>query len=367
MAIALPVLFFEPMRFSTAISRLALIFISVAMASSPAVSQELGSAPKDSTADRIAFASLDSEQNPILASDIRDRALVIDLYNTQYLPGNSVTAGWTGSISTCSAGTTSAAYRDATLQRVNFYRTMAGLANPVTLDAGANANCQEAALMMSANNSLSHNPPSTWTCYSTTGAQAAGQSNIALGAAGPRAIDLYIDDPGAGNSAGGHRRWILYPPQSVLGTGSVSGSGATGSNALKVIGGWGSRPVSPVYIPWPPEGYVPMPVMPCSSRRWSFSYPSADFSAATVTMTENGTPLTVTKEPLSNGYGDNTLVWIPQWSCNQNLIDDITYVVKLSNVLINSVPREFTYTVIAINPTQTGTTVSPPRNLRVTP
>lgn len=37
--------------------------------------------------------------------------------------------------------------------------------------------------MMSANNALSHTPPSTWTSYTANGAEAAGNSNIALGTA----------------------------------------------------------------------------------------------------------------------------------------------------------------------------------------
>ena len=331
-----------------------------------ALCQELGPAPVDSRADKVAHSTAARPPIAALTVNTQDRAAVVQLFYSSYLPDETTAAGWTGSIASCTAGATSSAYKAATLRRINYYRAMVGLSQDLTLNETYNANCQEAALMMSANNSLSHSPPSTWKCYTAAGATAAGQSNLALGAAGPGAIDLYIDDPGSNNTAAGHRRWILYPPQAVLGSGSVSGAGASASNALKVIGGWGTRPAVPEYVAWPPEGYAPMVVMPCSSRRWSFSYPSANFSNATVTMTEDGRSLSLTKETVSNGYGDNTLVWIPQWNCNFSQTADITYSITISNAVINSVARNFSYQVIAIDPSQNPPVPGAPSNLRVT-
>jgi hypothetical protein len=331
------------------------------------LSQELGPAPIDYGADRVprtAPAALRA-----LTVNTQDRAAVVQLYYSLYVPTSSVDADWTGSISGCDAGTTSNAYINATLQRINYYRAMVGLSREISFSSSYNSGCQEAALMMSANNSLSHSPPSSWTCYSDDGAFAAGKSNIALGAAGPGAINLYMDDFGSGNSAVGHRRWILYPPQDTLGTGSVAGSGARSANALRVIGGAGTRPALPEYVAWPPVGYIPTNIMPCGSKRWSFSYPSADFSNTTVAMTEEGQSLSINKEPIRNGYGDNTLVWVPQWSCPSNQTADITYEVALTDVRINSVSRNFTYTVIAIDPEQDPSpdTKSPaaPENMQI--
>ena len=42
---------------------------------------------------------------------------------------------------------------------------------------------------------------------------------------------------------------------------------------------------------------------------WSFSYPGANFSQATVTMNPGG-PVSV--EPVATGFGENTIVWLPQ-------------------------------------------------------
>jgi hypothetical protein len=163
-----------------------------------------------------------------------------------------------------------------------------------------------------------------------------------------------MHDSGGGNSAVGHRRWLLYPQLTRMGAGSTPSSGDLfGSNALYVLDGstiWGARPsVRDGYVAWPPRGYVPYTIVP---MRWSFSYPNADFSGATVTMRRNGTSLGVVKEPLASGYGESTLVWIPQvggdkWPAPAA---DTQFDVQISNVRINGANQTFAYTVIIFNP-----------------
>jgi hypothetical protein len=65
--------------------------------------------------------------------------------------------------------------------------------------------------------------------------------------------------------------------------------------------------------PMPPPGYVPYQT---AYARWSFSYPGADFSAASVSMSSAGANLPVRLEPVVSGYGENTLVWIPSGLSN---------------------------------------------------
>ena len=159
------------------------------------------------------------------------RASVQSAYNNRLVPALAVPTGWTGSVAGCNAGTTSAAHQTATLDTVNFFREFVGLTN-VSFNATYSAKAQQAALMMQANNQLSHNPPTSWTCYTADGAQAAGSSNIALGTNnGPNAVRLYMIDPGSGNTAAGHRRWVLDPTRLTM------GSGTTGNaNDLWVFG-----------------------------------------------------------------------------------------------------------------------------------
>ncbi|XSG75685.1 CAP domain-containing protein [Herpetosiphon llansteffanensis] len=293
--------------------------------------------------------------NPEL--DIHNRQSVVNFYTNFYLPSNNVADGWTGNQATCNAGTTSQAYRDAILLRVNYFRKMAGLA-AVTLNESYNSQAQQAALMMSRNNKLNHNPPNTWACFTETGRVAAGKSNLYLGQLGPGAITGYMLDPGAGNSSAGHRRWILYPQTKAIGTGDVpSRSGYAGSNALYVFDEpnmWGPRPATRTeYVPWPPEGFVPYQVV---FGRWSFSLDDATLTNATITMSQGSTNIPVTKETVTNGYGENTVVWVPQGynhSSNwQQPTADTTYTITIGNVIVNSQPRSFTYNVTVINPNQ---------------
>ncbi len=250
------------------------------------------------------------------------RAASASFYNTVYAV-TELQTDWSGSLTTpCNPGSTSATYRDATLDRLNYFRAMAGLPGNVVFDVTWNSAGQQAATMMAANNALSHSPPNTWTCYTALGATAAGESNIALGSgaslgSGPSAIKLYMDDIGTGNEALGHRRWVLYPPQANMGTGSAGLAAGNNANALHTFGAgvFGSRPATPNGVAWPPAGYVPYQVLPWDPYfgtlgRWSYSYPGADFSAATVTVTSAGASVPSTVLPVSaNSYGDNTVAW----------------------------------------------------------
>ncbi|SHF53414.1 Cysteine-rich secretory protein family protein [Lampropedia hyalina DSM 16112] len=288
-----------------------------------------------------------------LMVDTRSREAVRNFYNTIFTASEQASAQWTGNISGCVAGTVSQAYQDATLLRVNYFRAMAGIPAAVRFDADYNEKSQQAALMLSANNALSHNPPSSWRCYSAAGAQAAGNANISLGNAGPVAVLSQFRDDGAGNAAVGHRRWILYPQTAVMGTGDVVGQGAV-ANALWVFDSsmWGPRPaVRDDFVSWPPPGHVPYSLL---FNRWSFSYPGADFSSASVTVQQQGQAVPVVVEPGGMGFGENTLVWIPSIQAAAAQQGDVEYRVSIRNVRIAGASRQFDYVVTAIDPAQHG-------------
>jgi len=311
--------------------------------------QELGPPPLASEADFVPVPSLPGRK--AVSVNPMDRAAVARFYQTTYRASDGVAAGWNGNRSNCDAGTTSQAYADATILRVNYFRAMVGLPGDVVLSNAWSLKAQEAALMMSAQGQLSHSPGTSWACYTAAGAEAAGKSNLALGADAAYAIDLYMDDPGSGgNAAVGHRRWILYPPTKIMGTGNIPGSGGWGANDLWVIGGAGSRPAQPEWVAWPPKGYVPYPILPRSSGRWSLSYRSATFTNARVFMQHAGTNVPVTLENQSQGYGDNTIVWVPQGVPTGAPAGDLTYTVTVSNVVVSSQARLFTYEVTLIDP-----------------
>ena len=284
--------------------------------------------------------------------DTQNRQEVVSYYLNAYLSSEGVDSGWVGNVGNCVAGNTTAAFKEAILRRLNYFRAMAGVPALTGLLADYNSKAQAAALMMSAEGALSHSPDPGWACYTAAGSEGAGSSNLYLGVYGPSAISGYINDPGGGNYFVGHRRWILYPQSKNLGTGDISPSpGNSPANALWVFDTanmWEPRPdTREAYVAWPPPGYVPYQVI---YSRWSFAYDDADFSGATITMSKNGSPLSLTVNTVVNGYGENTLVWEPNDNFFSAPSADVTYQVAVNNVMVNGTSQNFSYTVTMIDP-----------------
>ena len=283
-------------------------------------------------------------------------------FNTVHAASEGAAMDWTGNHAGCNPGTTAAAFRDAVVRRINFFRAMAGVPAGIVLNDTFNAKNQDAALMMSANSALSHTPPSTWTCYTADGAEAAGKSNLALGNAGPEAIAGYMFDHGVGNEPVGHRRWLLYPQTETMGTGDIEAAGGNyAANATWVFDGNFSEPRPTTrtnFVSWPPPGFIPYPVV---YPRWSFSYPGANFASATVTMTSAGTNVPVRLELVATGMGENTLVWVPDnLDANDYTfawprpVADKTYSVTVQNARIGTTPTTFAYAVSVFDPAVPG-------------
>ncbi|KAB8141139.1 hypothetical protein F8S13_20250 [Chloroflexia bacterium SDU3-3] len=272
-----------------------------------------------------------------------------------YRSTEGIASGWTGSIDGCVAGELAPRYRQSLQDRVNYFRAMAGVPATIRFDSETSAQAQAAALMMSANGALSHAPPSTWRCYSAAGAEGAGRSNLFLGVHGPDAITGFMQDVGHSNDIVAHRRWILYPQTQQMGLGDVPATGAhQDAQALLVLDAhtWDARPATrDDFVAWPPAGYVPYPVV---FARWSFAYPGADFSAATVGMRRDQAAIAVQQAAPRSGYGENTLVWMPVGMESGDAwpqpTADTVYTITIEHVLIDGMSRDFTYTVTVFDP-----------------
>ncbi len=208
-------------------------------------------------------------------------------------------ASWTGNLGGCDAGDVDAAGRDRALAIVNMYRAFADLP-AVDHDPTRNAKAQECALMMDANNSLSHDPPMSWTCYSADGAEAAGKSNISSGP-GVMSVDMYMSDFG-NLSTMGHRRWILSNGLGPIGLGSTSGS-----SCMWVIGGSGGG--GNPWTAWPAPGAFPVEAIDASfesidSTGWTIQSSNINLDNASITVTRDGVDdLPVQTQVLAGGYG----------------------------------------------------------------
>jgi hypothetical protein len=289
--------------------------------------------------------------------DTSSRDAVRSFYNVDYQASEGVPMGSTADPANCVPGTNSPQFIESVRNRVNWFRSMAGIPG-VAFDPALNGNAQQGALMEARNapnGGLSHFPPSSWACYTDAGAHAAGTSN--LGAdyeQSVKNIDAYMDDTRGGTDSQGHplvghRRWVLYPNQQKMGTGDVM-SGGFYFNVLDWDGlaSQGPRPTTrQSFVSWPPQGFVPWQVV---YPIWSFAYAGADFSQASVTMTGDSGPVAVSNvAPAAPGYGENTLTWQPAASA---LIQyaDARYTVSVQHVLINGQPTDFTYTVTVFDP-----------------
>lgn len=223
---------------------------------------------------------------------------------------------WSGTVMPCAAGALNDVGKNNALKLINLYRFIADLP-AVTLDATKTQAAQECALMMDANNQLSHSPPASWSCYSMNGATAAGRSNICSTRA-VRCIDMYMSDYGNATTIG-HRRWFLSNQLGPIGIG-----GTTGGSCHHVIGGSGTATKS--FMAWPPPGPVPLEAIAIpgnpsvDSTGWTVQTYSAAFSlvGASVTVTEGGVAKPVTVTQLGDNYGSryairfNPMGWTTQ-------------------------------------------------------
>lgn len=300
-----------------------------------------------------------------------NRTDVLSFYNAVYTAsqGYATDIDWTTmgfsnpSVSNGIPGTTSLTFKNDVQRRVDFYRALAGLTANITFSDADSSDDQYNALMDSANNLITHTPANTLTFYTSQAATAAANSNLAIGYYGAGAIDGYLMDNGSNNLEVGHRRWILYTQANIMGTGDIPPNGAyEPTNSLWVIdSGDFNTSAPPQFVSWPNSGYTPFPLMP---SRWSLSYPDADFTAATVTMTQGGTTIPCSiiyadSDSSNDGsfIGDNTIVWEPT-GLPVSLSGDTTYTVTVSGIGNITGTTSYSYNVTLFDPTVLGQSVS---------
>lgn len=246
---------------------------------------------------------------------------------------------WSGNIAACNAGDVSPKGRTNALKILNLYRFLAALPALVT-DATRDAKAQACALMMDANNALSHTPPASWACYSDAGAEAAGRSNIAT-TPGVQAVDLYMVDPG-NETTMGHRRWILSNSIGPTGLGSTSDY-----SCMWTLYGRGN--VGKTWMAWPPPGPFPYGAVKPSWKSidqtgWTLQSDSINLAGAQVSVTESGQTLAVQTSQLLGGYGSRYAIkFIPQgWTISAGR----TYAVRVTGI---TSPISYDVQVVACN------------------
>lgn len=290
--------------------------------------------------------------------DPGDRDSVASAYRDVYLPAAAVTAPAPAAdtVSRCRPGTSSDALQQATLDLINYVRTLSGVA-PVQLDPGYSAAASRAALMMYANATVSYSPPSSWTCWSEAGQDAVASSNLSGTAAGASVVREYMDDRGAGAVAVARRSRLQRPNVPFMGSGTVGSY-----NALWVATTRG--PVTgPRYTTWPSPGWFPAPLEPAG--RWSVTPWNVDddLSAASVSVTgPDGSAVPLVTHPVNRSW--RSLVFelgtLPVPSGDE--VD--TYTVTVSGITSRGVPiDDYRYQVRLFDPTSTEGAATAPTPL----
>ena len=220
---------------------------------------------------------------------------------------------WTGSTAQCDPGMLNDEALESAVELTNLYRGLAGL-SPITLNRSISNDLQACALMMDANNSLSHQPPETWSCFSSNGAYMASQSNIA-GSSAIDAIGMYMIDPGNQTTIG-HRRWLLSLGLESVGIGSTDNYSCMAVLHLNRPRGWVAFP-SPG--PFPVQAMVDRWGRSVDQVGWTFQYDGFNLSDPQVSITaysaneSEGEALAVNVVTLRPNFGSSqALNMIPQ-------------------------------------------------------
>ncbi|MDD3413503.1 MAG: CAP domain-containing protein [Lachnospiraceae bacterium] len=187
-----------------------------------------------------------------------------------------------GTVNPYSLGTLCDGYLESALSYVNYIRYLAGL-NKLELNSNLNTSAQYGAVVLAANNILTHTPSQPAGMNDTfykRGYDAAGSSNIysrsgTTEAFAPmvlkRSIDSYMKDNNSSSNLMimGHRRWVLYPYNVQTGFGQADSSSGKCMAVMKVMigscdkasddpeGAQASKEVDYEFISWPASGNFP--------------------------------------------------------------------------------------------------------------
>ena len=199
------------------------------------------------------------------------------------------------------------------LNGLNFIRSIAGVGE-VQLSDLYSLRCQNAALLLAANDTISHNPSRPEDMYADlyeSGLLGAQGSNLAcLNWMGPDilidAIEYFVRDDGENNlSTLGHRRWLLSPAMAETGFGLASAESGASYIAMYAVDD-GNAAAAWDHVAWPAAGAFPVELMG-RELAWSVSLNDSiynlDASHPVVTLSEESSGASFRFEP-AYGRGD---------------------------------------------------------------
>lgn len=263
----------------------------------------------------------------------------------------------------CYAGKLSAKFRNEFLNELNTVRALHGLPS-ITYDYAREDEMMQTALILAANNILTHYPEANTNCYSDIGAVGARTSSLEMGVRQNKndyspaesitnmvhdKLNLFAGDVG-------HRLWMLNPFLQKSAYGSVNAPSFRDTRfpyvvgtSIKVVYPFNNATTAPLgviaypYHNYPAKYYMPGSILSISvltDQKNFFANRNVNYAKATVVVTERSSGA---KQKISNIRYEN--IGVPNHI--QFNFDDlklnVIYDVKLSNVLVNGQPKEYSY------------------------
>ncbi|MDQ1209352.1 hypothetical protein QE380_002275 [Acinetobacter baylyi] len=266
-------------------------------------------------------------------------------------------------INNCYAGKLSAKFRNEFLNEINTVRALHGLPS-ITYDYAREDEMMQTALILAANNILTHYPEANTNCYSDIGAIGAKTSSLEMGVRQNKydyspaesirnmvhdKLNLFAGDVG-------HRLWMLNPFLQKSAYGSVNAPSFKDTRfpyvvgtSYKVVYPFNHAATAPLgviaypYHNYPAKYYMAGSILSISvltDQKNFFANRNVDYTKATVVVTERSSGA---KQKISNIRYEN--IGVPNHI--QFNFDDlklnVIYDVKLSNVLVDGQPKEYSY------------------------
>lgn len=266
-------------------------------------------------------------------------------------------------LSACNPGIVRSAEQQEAIAYVNEIRALHNLP-PVMHDPSHDEHTRRAALIIVANDHLSHNPPNNLLCWSPEGALGSQKSNLAWAA---RLDDQpqkgftteYMIDSWWKDSAVdlvGHRRWLLDPFLQKVSFGRVDRPGSASTYSVTGVALWviddeRTAPAGgslPDFVAYPFEHYpadlfnagLSMSFSAIVDKENYWANQNVDLADATVTITDSsGTPLQVRNLMGANdAFGvPNCLIW------DADVQEGMRYEVKVDGVEYNGQEKGYSY------------------------
>ena len=269
-------------------------------------------------------------------------------------------------VGSCTSGIPSDSEKQKVLDRINYLRSIHKL-SPVVYDDKDDEITAECALVIAANEKLSHTPESSWKCWSQVAYDGCNSSNIHIEMASydlsstnsADIVDGFMTEEYQGEPKTlGHRRWLIDPWLTHISFGRADYYDGSGyyviGSAIKVINDDdGNDDISDTDIKfvaypfenYPKELYNDNIMMSFTVIKDKFSKYSngtgINFASATIAIIDpdNKTMKVKNIESDTDGYGvPNNLRWYVE-----GIKPNVKYNVTVSDIMINNNPEFYQY------------------------